>query len=44
MEHDEGQCEEKECVFLNHFAVEQKLTEHCKSTIMIKYKNHIKYK
>ena len=25
---------EKECIYMNHFAVQQKLTQHCKSTIL----------
>ena len=52
MEHDGGQCEKKEiiyihihiCIKLSHFAVQQKLTEHCKSTIiksLEKAKNNI---
>ena len=31
---------EHECVYLNHFAVHQKLTQHCKSTILQLKKNN----
>ena len=41
MEHDRGYCEKKNmyvcvcvCVFVGHFAVQKKLAEHCKSTII----------
>ena len=39
MEHDGGKCEKKNvyiyvCVSLGHFAVQQKLTKHCKSSII----------
>ena len=36
MEHDERRCEEKNVfihICLAHYAVQQKLTQHCKSTI-----------
>ena len=37
-----GKESEKEYIYLNHFAVHQKLTQHCKSTILQKKKERKK--
>ena len=32
--HNEKDCSKKECIDMYHFAVQQKLTQHCKSTLL----------